>query len=603
MGPECKPERTQSSAPTWQACFNQVLVVDDNPRIHDDFRKVLASSGVEPELRAAEAMLFGGSRTVPQTATYSVDAVLHGEEAVQLARGALERGGYYAVAFIDIRMPPGWDGLRTAEELWKVDPGLQIVFCTAYSDYTWEEILERVGMRSDFLIIKKPFDTVEVRQAVCALSEKRRLSEENRRTLIALETKVQERTQQLERANEHLQLQVNERLVLERGLQQTQKLEALGKLVAGIGHEINDPLAVIHSNLELAIGELMALTSRTPNERLSSICDDLAEAVLGVERIKRTVQSVRLYSRPWETAPTDVDLHDAIRAALVVLGSELRHRALVVHDFGDVPRVVGDAHRLEQVFVNLLMNALQALPMGDGITGKIRITTRTWDNGEVVTSVSDDGCGIPAGEIARVFEPFYSGDSEGRGSGLGLWVCKSIVEGLGGRIEVESIEGAGTVARVVLRRSVTDARTQALTLAPATRARPELSGARILVVDDEVPLLRSLQRTLVGFDTSVCRDGREALELYRREPYDLVLCDIMMPGLGGREFYDSLAAMGPEHSQRIVFVTAGVLTEGVREFLAKVQNPWLGKPFSVNALLDVVNRQLRRASQDLLCER
>ena len=570
----------------------KLLIVDDNPRIHEDFHKVLGRPHDTAALDAAEEALFGSRRPSRRAdRTFEIEDAQQGAEALQLAQQAAARGVCYAAAFIDIRMPPGWDGLRTARELWAIDPGLQVVFCTAFSDYTWQDMLEHLGPSQDFLILRKPFDALEVRQLALALTEKRRLLLKNQAHLSELEEKVSQRTAQLERAKSQLQQEMTERLVLERGLRQAQKLEALGRLVAGIGHEINNPLAYVASNLEYAIAEIHEASNTHRDERLESLRAVLADAAQGAERIKRIIHGVRLYSRPWEAAPTAVDLYETLRTAQVIVANELRHRASVTEHFVDVPLVVGDPNRLEQVFVNLLLNASQALPEDSRGKGEIHLRTEMLDPNDVAIHISDNGQGIPEDQLERVFEPFHSTRPIGRGTGLGLWVCKCILDSLGGRIELASQEGRGTTATVILKAATVASETPATATLRLVTDRPVPCKVRLLIVDDEVPLLRALQRSLRQHQTTICRDGQDALTLYEQNTFDLVLCDMMMPRLGGMDFYYSLARKGSEHTQRIVFMTGGVLTDPIREFLASVKNPWLGKPFSTNELLQTIQRQ------------
>jgi PAS domain S-box-containing protein len=182
----------------------RVLVIDDNAAIHDDFRKILSPRSAAA-LDATEAALFGSSAPAIEQAQFEVDSAYQGQEGAELVKKALEAGRPYALAFVDVRMPPGWDGVETTQKLWELDPNLQVVLCTAYSDYSWDEMLEKLGHSDGLLILKKPFDAVEALQLAQALTEKWRLLQESKRTVADLETRVVERTMELADAQRKLQ--------------------------------------------------------------------------------------------------------------------------------------------------------------------------------------------------------------------------------------------------------------------------------------------------------------------------------------------------------------------------------------------------------------
>jgi len=177
---------------------HRLLVIDDNRAIHDDFRKILG----EPDpLAAAEARLFGK----PEATAFEIDVALQGAEGLSLVQQAQRDGRPYAMAFVDVRMPPGWDGVETTRRLWEADPDLQIVICTAYSDYSWNELTDVLAQPDRLLILKKPFDSIEVVQLAHALTDKWRLLQASKRTVADLEQRVLDRTKALDVANGRLQ--------------------------------------------------------------------------------------------------------------------------------------------------------------------------------------------------------------------------------------------------------------------------------------------------------------------------------------------------------------------------------------------------------------
>jgi len=190
----------KNTPPTEAQCFNhRILVIDDNPAIHQDFRKILSpvDSALQGELDADEASLFGETSVVNRDLTFQIDSAFQGQEGLEMVRAAVLAGTPYAVAFVDVRMPPGWDGIETISYIWKEFPDLQIVICTAYSDYSWEEITRKICRSDSVLILKKPFDNVEVLQMAHALSKKWRLSQEAKSQLSNLDQMVSARTAEL----------------------------------------------------------------------------------------------------------------------------------------------------------------------------------------------------------------------------------------------------------------------------------------------------------------------------------------------------------------------------------------------------------------------
>lgn len=181
----------------YNALHQRILVIDDNHAIHEDFRKILGEpSQVEADMRAAEAKLFGTQESV----WFELDSAYQGEEGLQKVTRSIEEGRPYSMAFVDVRMPPGWDGIETTERLWQACPDLQIVFCTAYAECSWDEVLDRLRPGDRLLILKKPFDTIEVLQMANSLTEKWRLLQHSKLKMQDLDRLVKERTEDLERS-------------------------------------------------------------------------------------------------------------------------------------------------------------------------------------------------------------------------------------------------------------------------------------------------------------------------------------------------------------------------------------------------------------------
>jgi signal transduction histidine kinase len=445
------PSRAAENAPGLPPANRRVLVVDDNRAIHGDFRKVLGEpSHEQAALAELEAVLFGHAPPRPRADPFVIDSAYQGQEGRALVEQAVAAGKQYAVAFVDMRMPPGWDGVETAQRLWEVDPELQVVVCTAYSDYSWEDLMGKLAAHAErFLILKKPFDHIEVRQLATSLSRKWALAREASARVDELEALVRARTSTIREAHEQLEREVTQRQRMEAQLRRAQKLEALGRLAAGIAHEINNPLAFVLANLQYVREAIELPPERLAAAPLDELASALAEACVGGDRIKQIVRDLRAFAQPHDESLALVDVRPVLEAALAVAAAELRARARLVTIVGEAPAVWAISPRLEQVFVNLLTNAAQSIEPGAVDRNQIRVTVRAQD-GEVIVEIADTGAGIPTAHLDRIFDPFFTTKPVGVGTGLGLSICHSIVTAFGGDLTVASDEGKGSTFRVTL---------------------------------------------------------------------------------------------------------------------------------------------------------
>ncbi len=417
----------------------RILVVDDNRTIHTDFRKILCPPASNESLDLMEEDLFGKSEVSNQFPGFEVDSAYQGEEALQLAMAARQQGRPYALAFIDIRMPPGIDGVETTARLWREDPDLQVVICSAYADYSWEEMMAKLGLSERLLILRKPFDGIEVRQLAFALTDKWELLRSNRLHLENLTRAVEERT---------LQLSATQARLVE-----SQRLQALGRLSAGLAHEISNPLSFIIANLGYLRSQLESGVSKLNTKDVQELREVCAESCDGAERISRIIQNIKLFSRLDDAPRSRVNLHDVLEQALSEARPLLSPGIQVVRDFQANPTVFASANGLQQVFFGLLANAAQAIKEGAPPAPRLRVATRQLEDGRIAIEIQDNGKGISSEDLHRVFEPFFTTKRRGTTTGLGLSVCYGIVLGLGGEITVDSTLGQGATFRVLLPRA------------------------------------------------------------------------------------------------------------------------------------------------------
>jgi PAS domain S-box-containing protein len=383
---------------------------------------------------------------------------------------------------------------------------------------------------------------------------------------------------------------VTDTRLLQARLALADRLASVGTLAAGVAHELNNPLAYVSANLAFLsdrlerVGRLLAGAHPAPSDAdlARELGDAVREAREGADRMRVIVRDLRTFSRAEDERSGAVDLAPVIASCVNVAWPEIRRRARLTRDLAPVPPVHGNAARLGQVFLNLLVNAAQAIPDGAPDRHEIRVVTRALPDGRVAAEVRDTGCGIPAEHLARVFDPFFTTKPPGVGTGLGLAICHGIVTGLGGAFEVESAPGAGATFRVLLRcASGSPGSSRGPAPAQAPRAR-----ARVLVVDDEPLVATVLQRTLqADHDVVAVGSARAALDrLGRGERFDAVLCDLLMPGMSGMELHRTLVAAGDPHARRMLFLTGGAFTAPARAFLDATGADCLEKPFELDAL-------------------
>jgi PAS domain S-box-containing protein len=556
---------------------HRILVIDDNKAIHDDLRKILLGEvDTQEHLQDDETLLFG-TETLP-VVRFEIDSAYQGQEGLAKLEQSLAEGRPYALAFVDVRMPPGWDGVETIAHLWKIYPNLQTVICTAYSDYSWTDIQRPLGHSDNLLILKKPFDNIEVIQLAHTLTRKWLLSRQAEARLADLELMVATRTAELKSANDQYRIiaetasdgimtmdiegeirfanktaglifgypagdlagrnfsrlvpefkhhlpvmrprsgpavemignhrngramtievsfaesldgdgntiltavlrDVTERKGFERNRALAQKLESIGRLAAGVAHEINTPIQYTADNLDFIqrscdsvertlsvhrrlveaceageptaslISELRKITQTGKVDYLwGQTPNAIREASEGVRRVAGIVRAMHEFAHPGAGEMTPTDLNRLIESTVTVS----RHRwkdAAELHLALDpaLPPVVCVAGELSQVFLNLIVNAADAVidvvNGNRGQKGTIQITSRR--AGEYVeVRVSDSGIGIPEAVRPKIFDPFFTTKDIGRGSGQGLAIAHAIVvQKHHGHIDFETAAGAGT---------------------------------------------------------------------------------------------------------------------------------------------------------------
>ncbi len=387
---------------------------------------------------------------------------------------------------------------------------------------------------------------------------------------------------------------VTEQRTIQHQLMVSDRMASVGILAAGVAHEINSPLAAVVANLDLIRERLEAACGApVPADDLASTLDNAREAA---EQVRQIARDLKLFSRTEDSDRVAVDVREVLDSAIRIAWNEIRYRARFHRDFRPVPPVVANASRLGQVFLNLLVNAAQAIPSGRAGDHEIRVATAAAPEGRVEVRIADTGDGIPASVRERIFEPFFTTKPVGSGTGLGLAICHRIVTGLGGEIDFESGPG-GTEFRVRL--PVAPEGTAAMETSrpapPPATAAPVPRG-RLLVIDDDPMIGDVLARLLeTDHDVAVVRSARAAsARIEGGERFDVILCDLMMPERTGMDLHEELRHTAPEQAERIVFLTGGAFTPGAQAFLDAVPNPTIDKPFEVREVRELVRRYLVR---------
>jgi PAS domain S-box-containing protein len=685
----------------------RVLVIDDNPDIQEDFRRILApKDGRASQLGRSDTAAPDPPVPGPLPPSFEVDCAMQGEAGLALVIGARDAGRPYSVAFVDVRMPPGWDGVETIGHLWQADPAVEIVLCTAFSDYALQDIARHLRRTDQLLVLKKPFDGMEVQQLAVALSEKWRLTREAQASFDQLKEQVKARTAELElslsltQASESqyrllfdsnptpiftyddtslafvsvneasvkrygydkseflkltlrdlalpedlprflgqlaqlipgaghcgvwrhrakdgkfieleitshhilpqkiylsLAVDVTERLSLEAQLRQSQKMDSIGRLAGGIAHDFNNLLTVINGHASL----LTAAEKLTPKGS-----DSLKEIVEAGKRAGALTRQLMTFSRKQEFHPQVVDLNEVVNTIAKMLRRILGEDVALSVDFSPgLPSIKADLGMIEQVLLNLAVNARDAMPRGGQLT--IRTSALALDSAAalqnpeatpgrfVCLTFSDTGRGIAPENVGRIFEPFFTTKEIERGTGLGLATVYGIVKQHQGWIAVQSRLGEGTTFQIYLPAST--ARSEALQMT-ATEQKVIGGAELILVVEDEAPLLKLIQHILesLGYKVLCCSNGRQALDIWKehRKKIDLLLTDLILPdGMAGTELARILQEAKPELK---VLYTSGYDTERLAKELPRgTPVNLVQKPFHARKLAEMVFETLSAPS-------
>lgn len=592
----------------------RILIIDDTASIHRDFDKVLAPPKATESERALEALdelLFSEERALSnpsQTIDFEVKHAYQGQQGFEMVKEANAAGEPFAVAFVDMRMPPGWDGLKTIEEINSVDPNIQIVICSAYSDYSWAQIVDRLGKTDRLLILKKPFDQAEVFQLSAALSEKWLAERRTRNVLNELEAKVEQRTQELTETNSKLTELNGELKIAAEEARSSERSKS--RFLATMSHEIRTTLnGIIGASNMLNMSKELNDSDR----ELTQIIQTSGDALMIV------INDILDYSK-YESGQLELE---AVPFSLVKLVDECSsllestiHASNVDFSVKSDPKLphslVGDPARLRQILLNLLNNSFKFCKDGS-VTCHIEVLSQNDLTASIRIAIEDTGIGMNEETKQRLFSAFMQADSSTTrkygGTGLGLAICKLLADAMNANLSVESELEVGSTFSLTLELPISKSTP---VNQPKSVANDE-SGSddspqivdfgqrRILLVDDNAINrklgLRFLKK--LNVEANLAENGIEAVALFLEGDYELILMDLQMPEMDGFEATAKIRKYEAEHDLPripIVALTANAFTEIREQCLEAGMDDFLTKPMRMNELSKTLARHF--ASQN-----
>ena len=563
---------------------NRVLLVDDNEAIHEDIISILSSNreDTNPELKSLEDKLFGPGNDNADNFTVDVDYEIghayQGQEAIEMADEAKAEGRPYSLIFMDVRMPPGIDGVKATKIIRERHPYTEIVICTAYSDYSWNEIIKNLGSSDKLLFMKKPFDATALKQAALTLTTKWQLQQEAIAYTQNLEKKVKDRTNELEEL-------VKEYKKLKEKAENATAIKS--SFLANMSHEIRTPM-----NGVMGMNDLLLETGLTGEQReLSELVRSSAKNLLKIINDILDFSKMEAGKMEIENVPFQVQkiVKDVVQ--IISFSSNKKELGINYTISPDVPeRLTGDPTRVRQILMNFGSNAVKFAKRGQ-VHFKVELLKSEGSKNTVKFSVVDTGPGIPEEKLPGIFDAFTQGDTSTTrrhgGTGLGLAICRQIVELMNGEVGVESKLGEGSEFWFTITLNVPGQNQEPHDVPGKKPAQMEMGSAdnnKVLVVEDNAINQLVAKKILEkeGFDVDISENGVEALEAVQNNDYAFILMDVQMPEMDGYEATKKIREMEKNTGRHlpIIALTASAMDTdrelciqaGMDEYVAKPVN-------------------------------